>query len=107
MPESKAEKEAREKKDKADKEASEAKAKADKEAEDNKSQKQTLKEGRAAFAKALESANKMRRTSKLYAIGTALGAFASVHGIKEANELHKKHNLAGEGIHRVSEPPKK
>lgn len=69
--------------------------------------KQSLKEGQAAFAKVIEAANKMRRTPKLTAIGSALGAFANVHGIEEANKLHKEHKLAGEGIHRVSAPPKK
>lgn len=69
--------------------------------------KQSLKDGQEAFAKTMVAANKMRRTNKLNAIGSALGAFANIHGVEEANKLHKEHKLAGEGIHRVSAPQKK
>ena len=69
--------------------------------------KQSLKDGQAAFAKVIEAANKMRRTAKLTSIGSALGAFANIHGVEEANKMHKEHKLAGEGIHRVSAPSKK
>ena len=71
--------------------------------EEPKPKKQTLKEGHAAFEKMIEAAGKMRRTGKINAMGNALSAFARMHGTKEANELHKKYNLAGEGLHRVSE----
>lgn len=68
--------------------------------------KQSLKDGKAEFEKALKGAMKMRRTNKLNAIANAIGTFARNHGVKEANEMHKEHNLAGEGIHRISEPKK-
>ncbi len=66
--------------------------------------KQTVAEGKKAFAEAMKAADKMRggNPAKVQATGSALSIFASNHGAKAANELHKEYKLDGYGIMRVT-----
>ncbi len=68
-----------------------------------KDEKPSLKVSQKALGEQVTLAKKQRKThARQIAIGSALGAFAGLHGVKEANKMYEKLELAGEGLNRVS-----